>query len=103
MERDLDTFIGADTTPAKTALAASATALFAGVLLVRSKLLSSRGRTDRLGSLLELLPNLVGSLQRTLRQLGATSGTDSDAAPEFDAQTLDAMEVALKARDGAPR
>jgi hypothetical protein len=85
MERDLDTFIGADITPAKTAMAVSATALFAGVLLTKHKLLAARGRANRIGDLLELLPALVGSLQRTLRLLGSHDGQSDPDAPPADA------------------
>jgi hypothetical protein len=77
----LNTQLGPNATPAQTALAASAVALHAGVLLVDNRLLAARGRANRIADLLELLPTLCSALERTLRALGANGGASPDDAP----------------------
>lgn len=66
---DLEAALGSAPTPAHTALAASCVASYTGILLIQNRLLAARGRYSRIESLLALLPTLVGSLQRTTRQL----------------------------------
>jgi predicted cobalt transporter CbtA len=79
---DLLRDLGPKRTAAQTALAVSAVASYASILLALSKLLRTR-RSRRLGAFLDRLSRLQGQLLRTLRQLfpAIGDGLDPDTPP----------------------